>query len=118
MLKNWFKYETIIYEEEDGCYMQAASSFFDKFIFSWQTIPAKMYRMRDSWMTETRKFRLEILFETEKNIIDLTRVYDEISNVLEELLGACHFDNHEPILKALFTNFRIYSRNLKITVNE
>ena len=110
MLKNWFKYETIIYEKEDGCYMRAASSFFDKFIFSWQTIPAKMYRMRDSWMTKTRKVRLEVLFETKKNIRDLTRVYDEISNILEELLGACHFDNHEPILKALFTQTYLFEQ--------
>ena len=77
MHKDWFKYKTIVYEKEDGCYMQAASSFFDKFIFSWQRIAAKMYPMGNSWMTETGKLLPDVLFETEKNIRDLTCVYDE-----------------------------------------
>ena len=83
--------------------MQAASGFFDKFIFSWQRITAKMYPMGDSWMTETGKLLLKVLSETKKIIRDLTCVYDEINYLLEELLGACHFDNFESILQAIFT---------------
>ena len=62
-----------------------------------------MYPMGDSWMTETGKLPPQVLFETEKKIRDLTCVYDEISNILEELLGACYFDDIESILKAIFT---------------
>ena len=103
MLKDWFKYETVVYEKEGGCYMRTRSSFFDRSIFSWQRIAAKMYPMGNSWMIETEKLLPEVLFETGKNIRDLTCVYDEISNILAELLGACYFDNDESIIKAIFT---------------
>ena len=80
------------------------------------------------------KITTEVSFKTEKNIRDLTCVYDKISNILEELLGACHLDNVESILKEIFTKtylceqegydycqklgIGIYTRYLKITVKE
>ena len=58
-----------------------------------------MYPMSNSWMKETRKLLPEVSFKTQKNIRDLTCVYDEISDILEELLEACYFDNIDSILK-------------------
>ena len=34
MGKDWFKYEVVIYDKEEGYYIQATSSFFGEFIFS------------------------------------------------------------------------------------
>ena len=55
MTKDWFKYETVVYETGDRCYMQAASSSFSEFIFSWQRIAAAMYPMGENWMIERGK---------------------------------------------------------------
>ena len=91
--------------------MPAASIFFDEFIFSWQRITTKMYPMRDSWMKETRKLLPEVSFKTQKNIRGLTCVYEEISDILEELLGACYFDNVDSILKEFLPKLALASKN-------
>ena len=43
MTKDWFKYSTVVYENEDKCYVEATSNFFNKTIFSWQEIGTKLY---------------------------------------------------------------------------
>ena len=45
MTKDWLKYETAVYEKEEGYYMALINSFFNESIFSWQKIAATMYPM-------------------------------------------------------------------------
>ena len=100
MTKDWFKFLTVVYEKEDKCYVKATSSFFDKFIFSWQGIASKMYPLRVQWMKETGKNVPEPMLEMNKIIKTLTTNYDEITHILEELACGCYFDDVESIIGA------------------
>ena len=97
MTKDWFKFLTVVYEKEDKCYVKATSSFFDKFIFSWQGIASKMYPLRVQWMIETGKNVPEPMLEMNK-IKTLTTIYYEISHILEELMCGSYFENVKSIV--------------------
>ena len=103
MAKNWFKYETVVYEKEEGHYMKATSSFFNKFIFSWQRIAAIMYTMGGQWIIETGRRVPETIFEMGKILKALTIIYDEITDILEELIYGCYFDDAESIIETIMT---------------
>ena len=100
MGKDWFKYEAAIFDKEEGYYIQATSSFFDEFIFSWQRIASKMYPVRGQWMIETDKNVPEPMLEMNKT---LTMIYDETTHILEELMRGCYFDDVESIKGAIVT---------------
>ena len=59
--------------------------------------------MGDQWMTVTGQRIPDISFEIKENIRELTEIYNQISNILQELLGVCHFDGVDMILQAIFT---------------
>ena len=54
-------------KRKDKCYLEANSSFFDKFLFSWQGIASKMYLMQGQWMIETKKMYLNQCLRWIKN---------------------------------------------------
>ena len=91
MLGQWFKYKPAICQKEDKQYTRAASSYFDEFQFSWQRIASHMYPMGTNGYSNRTKntryiFRNRIKYQG-------TKIYDQISDILEKLFGACHFDN-------------------------
>ena len=102
MTKDWFKYPTAVYEKEDKFYLEAKSSFFDKFIFSWQRIASKMYPMGGQWMIEARQNGPESMLEMNK-IKNLTTIYDPVTHILEELICGCYFDDIEAIVGAIMS---------------
>ena len=95
MRKDWPKYEAAICDKEEEYYMQTTSSFFDKFIFSWQRAASKMYPMGGQWMIETGKSVPKPMLEMNKIIKTLTTIYHEITHILEELACGCYFDDVE-----------------------
>ena len=103
MTKDWFKYPTAAYEEEDKYYLKEKSSFLYGFIFSWLRIASKLYPMGGQWMIETRKNVPEPILEMDKIIKNLTTIYDEITHILEELTCGCNFDDVESIVGAIMT---------------
>ena len=103
MTKDWFKDETTVCEKQDGYYMKAASSFCDEFLFSWQKIATKRYPMGGQWMIETGKYVPELMREINQIIKTLTIIYDEITDILEELIYGCYSDDVESIIKAIKT---------------
>ena len=94
MYKDWFKYETAMHDKEEG-YYGATSSFFDKFIFSWQRIAPKMYSMEGQWMVETGKRVPEPIRKMVQITETITKIYDIIPSILEELITGCYFDDVE-----------------------
>ena len=103
MTKDWFKYPTVVCDKEDKCFVEAKSSFFDKFIFSRQRIASKMYPMGVQWMIGTGKNLPEPMFEMNKIIKTLTTIYGEITHILEELTCGCYSDDVELIIGAIMT---------------
>ena len=99
----WFRYAPAIYKNKDKRYMTTASSCLDNFILSWQKIASKLYPMGDQWMKIMEESVLYIFFDIVENIRELTEIYNEISNILQELLGACHFHSVDSILKVTST---------------
>ena len=103
MGKDSFKYETAIYDIEEEYYIQATSSFFDEFIFTWLRIASKMYLIGGQRMIETGKNVPDLMHEMNKIINTQTIVYDEITDILEELICGCCFDDVKSIIKGIKT---------------
>ena len=71
------------------------SSFFHKSKLSWQKIATKLYPMEGQWMMEMRKWLPEPVFEMGGITKALMAIYDEITDILEELICECYFDDDE-----------------------
>lgn len=92
MTKDWFQYETNVYEKEERYYLGATSSFFDEFIASWQRIASKMYPVVGHWMIETGKRVTEPIPKMGQNIEITTKIHDVITDILDELISVFYFD--------------------------
>ena len=117
MTKDWFKYSTVVYENENKCYVEATSNFFDETTFSWQKIATKLYPMAGQWMMETRKRAPEPVFKMGRIIIALMTICDEITDILEELMCGCYFDDVKSIIEAIMTKNTTIRKNMTIAKN-
>ena len=59
--------------------------------------------MAGQWMTETRKTAPEPVFKMGGIIIALVTICDEITDILEEVMCGCYFDDVESIIEAIIT---------------
>ena len=87
LTKDWFKYPTVVYKNEDKCYVQATSSF-DKSMNL--NLAGKKLWLNYTWweekrMIETGKRVIGLIFELGKIIKLLMIIYDEITNILDEI---------------------------------
>lgn len=92
-----------MYKKEDKCYIEATSSFFDESIFSLQNVATKLYPMGGQWMMEMRKRVPKAVFKMGGIIKALMTIFDEITDILEELICCCYFDDVKSVIEAIMT---------------
>ena len=68
-------------------------------------------------MMETRKRAPEPVFKMGSIIIALMTICDEITDILEELMCGCYFDDFKSIIEAIMTKNTTICKNMTIAKN-
>ena len=69
------------------------------------------------WMMETGKRAPELVFKMGVIIIALMTIYDEITDILEELICGCYCDDVESVTEAIMTKNTTICKNMTIAKN-